>query len=69
MEPRSVEQWMEIMRRMDVPAQARPEAAVADRILGDLVGYSHRSKNRTRDGGELANAMLAYARLMKEAGR
>jgi hypothetical protein len=66
MQPRSVEQWKEILSSL--PAPGSPELAMADRVLGDLVGYRHHSSQRNRDAAELANAMLAYFQMLKEAG-
>ena len=65
---RPIEQWTEILGKLPSPEGQNSERLVADRIIGDLVGYRHSSKQRQRDAAEIANAMQAYARMMFDAG-
>jgi hypothetical protein len=67
MTPHSIETWVEILSKLDA-THCSAEAAAATRIIGDLIGYRHTSKNRARDEQELANAMQAYARMCVDAG-
>jgi hypothetical protein len=67
MEARSVEQWKQVLNNQPSPEGTPVEHVVANRVLGDLVGYRHASRYRKRDVEELANAMQAYAEMEKEA--
>lgn len=61
---RPVAQWVEIYRKTPAPESA--EKAIANRIIGDLIGYRHKSRHRDRDADELANALQAYAYLLQQ---
>ncbi len=63
---RTVEQWIEIFNKL--PAPGSPEEAIAQRILGDMWGYRHNSQHRPGDAKGLANALVAYAKMLQEAG-
>jgi hypothetical protein len=68
MDPRPIDQWTEILGKLPAPEGVVPEMIMARRILGDLVGYAHRKFTILRDSEELAHAMIAYARMMFDAG-
>lgn len=69
MDVRPVDQWMQIFERLPASDIRIPvEEFVANRIIGDLVGYRHNSKDRQHDVSELTNAMIAYARLLDKHG-
>ena len=63
---RTVEQWIEIFGKLPAPGSA--EEAMAQRILADMWGYRHSSKHRAGDAQGLANALIAYARMLQKAG-
>ena len=62
----SVETWIEIFGKLPSPLTETAEFSMANRIIGDLVGYRHTSKHRQEDVKNLANAMIAYARLLQQ---
>lgn len=76
--PRPVEQWLEILGALPSPEGVSTEKIMGRRIIGDLTGYSFPSGNAQtrarregaadRDAQEIANAMTAYARMMFDAG-
>lgn len=45
--------------------QATNSVSAADRILGDLIGYNHTSKHRSRDAEELASALAGWRMYME----
>lgn len=63
---RTVEQWLEIFAKLPAPNSA--EEAIAQRILSDMWGYRHNSQHRAGDAEGLANALIAYAKLLQEHG-
>jgi hypothetical protein len=63
---RTVEQWKAIYGPLNAPASS--ELAIAQRILGDLIGYRASSTHRYEDAQQLANALAAYAKLLHEHG-
>lgn len=63
MDPRPIEQWQEIFDQLPSPEGTSVEKVLANRIIGDLVGYRWNSKDRLHDIDELANALVAYYRL------
>lgn len=63
---RTVEAWIEIFSRTPAPESA--EKAIASRILGDLWGYKHGSKYASQDVETLQAALIAYAKMLQEAG-
>lgn len=63
---RTVEDWIKIFAALPAPNSA--EEAIAQRVISDLWGYSHNSKHRVQDATSLANALIAYARLLQESG-
>lgn len=75
---RPAEQWDEIFKKLPAPNGLNSDVLCAERVLGDLDGYNHPSGNMTtrkkrqaakdRDSKELANAMLAFARMYFDAG-
>jgi len=62
----TVEKWKDIFSVLPAPHSA--EEAIAQRIIGDMVGYKHNSKYRSDDAKSLANALVAYAQLLQEYG-
>lgn len=69
MEPRTVAQWKQLLERLPSPEGTPPEQVVANRVLGDLVGYRHASRYRKRDFEELANAMTAWNEMNREVDK
>lgn len=64
---RTTNDWITIFGKLPAPDSA--EEAIANRIIADLWGYDHNgSKWRSQDAVSLANALVAYARLLQEAG-
>ncbi len=68
MDVRTPETWMEILGDLPSPEGMVPEEIMANRVLGDLIGYRHSLKDRVHDARQLAAAMQAYARMMFDAG-
>ena len=78
MDPHTIEQWMTILGRLPAPTGRTVEEIMAERILGDILGYQHpsggantyrrRSLIKDRDVKELANALTAYAKMLAEYG-
>lgn len=69
MDERTIEQWTQVFEKLPAgDISIPPEQYVANRIIGDLVGYRHASKDRQRDVRELANAITAYAKLLDQHG-
>lgn len=78
MDPRPVEQWIEIFSKLPAPAGMNSDRICAERVIGDFVGYTHpsgseatrkrRQANKNRDSIELKNAMIAFARMYYDAG-
>lgn len=78
MDARPVDQWTTILGKLPAPEGTNTEKLMARRIIGDLVGYNHpngseRTRKRReidadRDSQEIANGMIAYARMMFDAG-
>ena len=76
--PRPVEQWSEILGRIPAPEGVNTDKLCAFRVLGDIEGYQHpsgsdatrkrRFRTMDRDSQELANAMIAFARMYFDAG-
>jgi hypothetical protein len=64
---RTVEQWKQVLGRLPSPEGTPVEQVVANRVLGDLVGYRHGSRHRKRDFEELANAMTAWSEMNAES--
>ena len=44
------------------------EEAAASVILNSLAGYNHRSKHRAADLQRIESAIVAYAKLLQDAG-
>ena len=75
---RPIVQWEEILAKLPAPNGVNSDVICANRVLGDLVGYNHPSgsmatRNRRQaikdnDAAELANAMLAFARMYFDQG-
>lgn len=73
MDPRPVDQWVEILGSLPKSAAYAPEEVFARRIIGDFTGYEHpdgkpatRARRQSRldhDVKELASALRAYGRL------
>lgn len=63
---RTVDQWLEIFAKLPAPNSA--EEAIAQRVIGDLWGYRHNSQHRPGDAQGLAQAFIAYARLLQQHG-
>jgi hypothetical protein len=59
MDPHSVATWITIINKLPSPLLETVEQTIANRILGDMVGYRHNSQWRKRDIDELANAIQA----------
>jgi hypothetical protein len=78
MDPRPIEQWQKILGDLPAPNGENAEYIMAQRIIGDFVGYEHPGGNartrerrtaiRQRDAQELAHALQAYGRMMFDAG-
>jgi hypothetical protein len=68
MEPRPIEDWQKILGDLPAPEGENMETIMGNRILGDMVGYRHGSRDRLRDAEEVGRAMVAYARMMFDAG-
>jgi hypothetical protein len=66
MDVRTVEQWKQVLERLPSPGGTPVEQVAANRVLGDLVGYRHSSRDRKRDVEELANAMQAWVEMNQE---
>ena len=77
-DPRPIEQWSEILGNILAPEGQNTDKLCAFRVLGDIEGYQHPSGNeatrkhrvriKDRDSQELANAMIAFARMYFDAG-
>jgi len=78
MDARPVEQWIEIFGKIPAPNGVDADKLIAERVIGDLVGYEHPSGNfktrerrqyrKDRDAQELRNAMIAFARMYYDTG-
>lgn len=79
MDARPVEQWEQIFAKLPAPEGFNSDVLCAARVLGDIQGYSLPALARIfatgrvqavkdRDAQELANAMLAFARMYYDAG-
>jgi hypothetical protein len=78
MDARPVEQWEQIYAKLPAPNGVDGDKIIAERIIGDLIGYEQPSGNaatrarrqarKTHDVEELANALKAYARLYIDHG-
>lgn len=78
MDARPVEQWTEIFGKLPAPNGVDADKLMAERVIGDLIGYEHpsgsaptrarRQERKTRDAEELRNAMIAFARIYFDAG-
>jgi len=77
-DPRPAEQWDQIFAKLPSPAGMNSDQICAERVLGDLIGYTHPSGSektrrrrqaiKNRDSIELRNAMIAFARMYIDAG-
>lgn len=65
---RPIEQWMQILGDLPSPEGENSEVIMANRIFGDLTGYRDNSSHKSEDAKQLANAMIAYGRMMFDAG-
>jgi hypothetical protein len=63
LDPRTVDTWRTVIERLPQPDGVSHYEVIAQRILGDLIGYRWRSKNRVRDARELAAALEALVQL------
>ncbi len=63
----SPDQWKVVLGKADATHRSAEEAA-ADCIISYLAGYPARSKWRAKDTRQLADALVAYAQLLQEAG-
>lgn len=78
MEARTIEQWEQVFAKLPAPNGENADVICARRVIGDLVGYLHPSGNentrrrrqadKDHDSQELANAMLAFARMYFDHG-
>ena len=64
--PRTAAQWAEIFDKLPSPNSV--EHDIVSRVMADLWGYNHKSKYRAADVQSLAEAFIAYARLLQEHG-
>lgn len=64
---RSIAEWEKIFGTLDA-TNCGPEDAIANRILGDLVGYRTNSQHRQADARQLANALQAYFNVCRDCG-
>jgi len=59
--------WLWVMGKLDATQQSS-EAAIADFILGNLIGYRANSSQRPNDKAFVVTAIQAYAKLIQDAG-
>jgi hypothetical protein len=64
----NIDTWKTILGELASPEGQHMEDIMANRIIGDLIGYRHNSSFRKHDVRQLANALQAYARLLHEHG-
>lgn len=66
---RTIEDWKKIFAGLPSrEAALAPERVIADRIISDLLGYRHRSKDREIDAQNIANALQAYFNMCQKYG-
>ncbi len=58
---------VELMNKLDATNQSS-EGAIADFILGNLVGYRKNASQRPNDKAFIVVAIQAYAKLIQDAG-
>ena len=64
---RTVENWMKVLGDLPAPEGQNTEQLMAFRIMGDLTGYRDHAGHKDWDAVQLANALVAYARMMFDA--
>lgn len=64
---RSIKEWELVFGLLDA-THCGPETAIANRILGDMIGYRAGSRHRDTDAQNLANALQAYFNICRACG-